>query len=148
MNTFSQIFEDYNLGLFILTRVEFFTYKDTIDKILKTEFYPKNLLNIDGLKFVESFSFEKERLYSLINYANTNTTLLKWMVAKFNLKSKNELIAFIIANKEDLFKIDGIYFKDLYQVLKNTERIGEENEQLAVEYMKSIIKIKKGIDID
>lgn len=147
MNKFSLINDNYKFGDITITREQFLKYKNTIHSIIK-ELYKNNLIKIDNMDFVKPYSFEKERYTSIINYASTNTTLINWIVKNFNINNYDKLILFVTSNKNELFTENGKYFDETYKILKNTERIGEETEVLAVEFLKSVISNKIKTDID
>jgi hypothetical protein len=113
-------------------------YKKLIDQILG-ELYPGRI-DIDGLFYVTAQEFDTEGSYtSIINKAIGNITVFISMVNNYNINSFEELIEFIKNNKLDLFKQGGIYFDNILQILKISERKGKRNEIKAIQHIESYL---------
>jgi len=151
MKKFSIIQESQNLGKFIISDTEFRNYISTINNILKSELYSDRVENVEGISLVKALPYEEKegRHFSTLNKVNTNILLLKKMVTMFNLNSFNDIISFVTNNKVDLFTENGKYFKSLvYTTIRQTERVGEENEELVCRYLKHLAKKKFDQDIE
>ena len=151
MKRFSIIEESVNLGKFTISDSEFNKYISTINNILKSELYKDKLEQVEGLTLVKALPYEEKegRNFSTLNKVNTNILLMKKMITMFSLNSFDDIITFIDNNKTDLFTEDGKYFKNLvYITIRQTEKVGEENEEFVCGYLKSLAKRKYDQDID
>lgn len=131
----------FAINEFRLTHEEHFEYKRLINDILY-EIYGLDIC-IDGVYYVAAQDFDNPGSYiSALNKAVGNITLIKWLVKTFDIKSKNDLISKVQNSKYSLFKTGEIYFDAVYQIIKNTENKGIENEKKALEHIKSYLEIK------
>lgn len=147
MKKSSKILETVQLGLFDLNKEEFDQYKNKVNRYLH-QIYPQKI-NIDGMIFVATQKFDEQtRIKSIINYANTNITLIKSLVKIFSIESTAELFNVIDENYKDLFLPNGQYFENTLRILRRTEQIGVENELLAAMFLQNVIKQKLGIDVE
>lgn len=147
MKKSSVIFEGVQLGTFDMNDQEFNQYKNLVQKLI-FEIYPDKV-NIGNIKFIAGQKFDYTGRYkSIINYANTNVTLLKSIVKLFSIESVKELFEFLNKNYKELFSPEGSGFSNTLSVLKKTEEYGNQNEQLAAMYMQSVIKQKTGQNIE
>ncbi len=151
MKRFSIINESVNLDRFIISDSEFNQYKSTIDNILKSELHNDKLVQVETLTLIKSLPYEANegRHFSTLNKVNTNILLIKKMVNMFNLNNFQDILSFIKNNKVDLFTQNGQYFKSLvYKTIRQTEKIGEDNEDLVCQYLKHLAKKKFDQDIE
>jgi hypothetical protein len=151
MKRFSIINESVNLDRFIISDSEFNQYKSTIDNILKSELHNDKLVQVETLTLIKALPYEANegRHFSTLNKVNTNILLIKKMVNMFNLNNFQDILSFIKNNKVDLFTQNGQYFKSLvYKTIRQTEKIGEDNEDLVCQYLKFLAKQKYGQDIE
>jgi hypothetical protein len=151
MKNFSIIQESQNLGKLTISDTEFRNYISTINNILKSELYRDRIESVEGISLVKALPYEEKegRYFSTLNKVNTNILLLKKMVTMFNLNTFNDIISFVTNNKVDLFTEDGKYFKSLvYTTIRQTEKVGEENEELVCRYLKHLAKKKFNQDIE
>ncbi len=150
MYKFSLIQEDHNLGKFSITREQLSYYKYEVNEILQT-IYKDDLVVESGFgTFVKPQSFEPtpNRHISILNKVNTNLRYLSYLINTFSLNSIGDVIKFINDNKNDLFTKDGKYISSLVTTIRGTELEGEKNEELASQYIKSVIlsKLNKSIN--
>ena len=117
------------------------SYQSLIDKIL-SEIYPDRI-------YVESFFYVVGQEFdppgseiSIINKAIGNITVFKAIVRDNNIGSFEEMIQFVIDNRNELFKKGGTYFDNILQILKISERKGIENELKAIQHIESHLKSK------
>ena len=147
MKKSSVIFEGVQLGMFDMNDQEFNQYKSLVQKFL-FEIYPDKV-NIGDIKFISGQKFDYPGRYkSIINYANTNVTLLKSIVKMFSIENVKELFEFLNKNYKEIFSSEGSSFANTLNVLKKTEEYGNQNEQLAAMYMQSVIKQKTGQNVE
>lgn len=140
------VFESVTAGPLNLNEQEFKQYKNMISDYL-IQIYP-NKVNIEDLKFIGPQKFDNPgRFKSIINYANTNTTLLKSIVEKFSIESVVELFNFLKQHNRDILAPEGQYFQDTLDILKRTESYGIQNETLAAQFFQNVIKEKTGQDV-
>lgn len=119
-------------------------YKLLVDKIL-SELYTDRIY-LAGFFYFKSQPFDtKKSDISILNKAIGNITIIKWMFKEFKFKSFDELMKFVKENKLRLFKSDGLYFNDILNILKISERKGIKNEKKALKYIKSYL-IEKNIE--
>jgi hypothetical protein len=149
MNKFSLIKENINLGRFSITDNEFKTYIREVDSI-KNSMYPSEIEDVEGLKLLKALPFEKRhgRDYSVLNKVNTNRVLMSRFVQNYNLGSFNDLLNFIKTNKDQIFNQDGSIFKLVWETIRQTEKVGEENEELVSKYIKALAQSVYKEDID
>ena len=149
MNKFSQIKENINLGRFSVTDNQFKTYMREVDSI-KNSMYPDDIEEIENLKLLKALPFEKRngRDYSVLNKVNTNRLLMTKFVKNYNINSFQELINFIKTNKDNIFNQDGSMFQLVWNTIRETEKVGEENEELVVKYIKALAKSVYNEDIE
>lgn len=147
MKKSSQLFESITVGLLNLSDQEFNQYKNFIKSSLD-KIYP-NKVNIENLTFVGPQKFDYPGRYkSIINYANTNMTLLKSIVDKFSIESTQELFNFLNQNYKEILSPEGQYFQNTLDILKRTEDYGNQNEILAAQFMQNVIKEKTGQNVE
>lgn len=149
MNKFSLIKENINLGRFSITDYEFNTYMREVDSI-KNSMYPDIIEEVEGLKLLKALPYEKKngRDYSILNKVNTNRLLMTRFIQNYNIESFKDLIDFIKNNKDNIFRQDGSMFQLVWNTIRQTERAGEENEELVVKYIKAIARSVYGEDIE
>ena len=149
MNKFSLIKENINLGKFSITHDEFKTYMREVDSI-KNSMYPDEIEEVEGLKLLKALPYEKKngRDYSILNKVNTNRLLMTRFIQNYNVGSFKELIDFIKKNKDNIFRQDGSMFQLVWNTIRQTEKAGEENEELVAKYIKSLAKSVYGEDIE
>jgi hypothetical protein len=104
--------------------------------------------HVGGMKLLGHLRCEQNenRDFSIFHKINTNVTVMKYLTKTFNLNSFNELISLIDNRKLELFN-EGIYFSEIWKILKITEDYGDKNEYLSIEYIKNVIKEKLQQDI-
>jgi hypothetical protein len=147
MKKASVIFESVQLGTFDMSDQEFNQYKNLVQKFL-SEIYPDKV-NIGDEKFISGQKFDYPGRYkSIINYANTNITLLMSIVKMFSIQNVKELFEFLNKNYKEIFSPEGSSFTNTLNILKKTEEYGNQNEQLAAIYMQSVIKQKTGQNVE
>ena len=149
MKKFSLIKENINLGRFSITDNEFKIYMREVDSI-KNSMYPDEIEEVEGLKLLKALPFEKRngRDFSVLNKVNTNRLLMTKFIQNYNIGSFNELIDFIRTNKDSIFKQDGSIFQLVWNTIRQTEKAGEENEELVAKYIKALAKSVYGEDIE
>ncbi len=150
MHRFSVIQENHNLGKFSITREQLNYYKSEVNKILQ-ELYKNDLVIESNFgTFVRPQPFEPTpgRHISILNKVNTNLRYLSHLIDSFNLNSIGEVVKFINDNKIDLFTKDGKYLPQLIKSIRSTEYDGEQNENLASNYIKSVVLKKSNVSID
>jgi hypothetical protein len=149
MKKFSIIKENINLGRFSITDNDFKVYMREVDSI-KNSMYPSEIEDVEGLKLLKALPFEKRngRDFSVLNKVNTNRLLMTRFIQNYNIRSFNELIDFIRTNKDSIFKQDGSMFELVWNTIRQTEKAGEENEELVVEYIKALAKSVYNEDIE
>ena len=136
MNNYSFALKNFNV-----TNEEHSKYKKLVSNIL-FEFYP-DPITIDNFDWIPSQEFDnKGSDISIINKAIGNLTIINWMINTFDFKTFDELISFVENNKLSLFKTSGIYFNELHDILKISERKGIKNEKKAIKYIKLYLKSK------
>jgi hypothetical protein len=151
MKKISIIQEGQNLGKLTISDSEFRNYISTINNILKSELYSDRIENVEGISLIKALPYEvsEGRYFSTLNKVNTNILLLKKMITMFNLNSFNDIISFVTSNKVDLFTESGKHFKSLvYTTIRQTEIVGEENEEFVCQYLKHLAKKKFDQDIE
>lgn len=117
------------------------SYQSLIDKIL-SGIYPDSIY-VDGFFYVVGQDFDEPGSeISIINKAIGNITVFKAIVRDNNIKSFDDMIQFVIDNRNELFKKGGTYFDNILQILKISERKGIENELKAIQYIESNLKSK------
>lgn len=117
------------------------SYQSLIDKIL-ADIYPDRIY-VESFFYVIGQDFDAEGSeISIINKAIGNITVFKAIVRDNNIGSFEEMIQFVIDNRNELFKKGGIYFDNILQILKISERKGIENELKAIQYIESNLKSK------
>lgn len=88
----------------------------------------------------------------LLNKSQKNIKIL-YLIADImmstgeSLTCADDIINFIDRNKEELFKVDGIYFSNIYDALKGVSESGHLREQDAVKLFKQYATTK-GFDVD
>lgn len=128
MRKFTNIFESINI------HNNYFKY--LIENILEKEL-GYELIKIENVgKFIKPLEWEdQKKLKSILNYANTNKSLLFKLSNKFNLNTNKELYNFIKDNKKELFVKGGKYFYTVLQCLNDTISKGEKNEEYAKKFL-------------
>jgi hypothetical protein len=149
MKKFSLIKENINLGRFSITDNEFKIYMREVDSI-KNSMYPDEIEEVEGLKLLKALPFEKRngRDFSVLNKVNTNRLLMTKFIQNYNIGSFNELIDFIRTNKDSIFKQDGSIFQLVWETIRQTEKAGEENEELVAKYIKALAMSVYNEDIE
>jgi len=149
MKKFSLIKEDINLGRFSISNNEFRKYMNEVDSI-KQSMYPNEIEEIDGMKLLKALPFEKRngRDYSVLDKVNTNRLLMTRFIQNYNLRSFDDLLNFIKTNKDQIFKQDGSIFNLVWETIRQTEKAGEENEELVANYIKELAKSLYNEDIE
>lgn len=149
MKKFSLIKENINLGRFSITDAQFKTYMREVDSI-RNSMYPGEIEEVEGLKLLKALPFEKRngRDFSVLNKVNTNRLLMSRFIQNYNIGSFNELLDFIKINKDNIFRQDGSMFKLVWDTIRQTEKAGEENEELVANYIKSLAKSIYNEDIE
>lgn len=150
MKKFTLIQENYDLVRFSISREQFIKYRKTVERILIKELYPDKVKYVEGLSLLGALKCEERegRDFSIFGKVNTNVTLMKYFVKTFNINNFQELLDLIETRKEDFFIEGSHYFNEIRKILKITEEYGEKNEYLSVDYIKTIIQSKLGLDIN
>jgi hypothetical protein len=150
MKKFTLIQENYDLIRFTISKDQFFTYRSTIERILLKELYPNRAVHAEGLTFLGPFNCEKSegRDFSVFNKMNTNIVAMKYLVEQFKINTFEDLLKLIEDRKEEFFTENTKYFNEIRRLLKMTESYGDRNEYLSIDYIKSVIKSKLGIDVN
>ena len=131
----------FTVGDVGITHIKHSKYKKLIEKIL-SEIYPDRIF-LEYTYYVPAQDFDSEGAYvSIINRAIGNITVFKWLMSDFNLETYEQLISFVKNNKNDLFKREGLYFDNLLEILKISERKGIKNEKKAIKHIKNYLKSK------
>lgn len=149
MNKYSLIKEGYDLGNLNISTNQFYEYKSFIDSTLSHLYGPTQRENIPDLGlFIKALPVEKTlgRDFSVLNKVNTNIAVLKFFVKEFNPVDFENLKYIISREKEEIFLESGKYFLEVMKIILSTESAGERNELLVMEYLKSVIKNKFGVD--
>lgn len=107
-----------------------------------TEYYNIYKIPNDTVFYFNSQPIKSEYLRK----ARNNRKLLNKIVYENQLRTPNELIDFISENKFDLFHYNGIFFNDIYFLLRNTSELGKRSEIYAFEVLEEYGR-KKGIPI-
>lgn len=149
MKKFTLIQENYNLERFTITREQFITYRKTIESILLKDLYPEKSKHANGLTLLGPLNCEKgeNRDFSIFGKINTNVMVMKYLVRTFKLNTFEDLLRLIEDRKRDFFIEGQPYFNEIWKLLKITESYGDQNEIVAVEYLKNVIKSKLNLDI-
>lgn len=150
MIKFSKIYEGVNLGSFQITDIEFNQYKNLVMSILN-KMYSGKTTRVENMNLIIALPSEQKigRDFSILNKVNTNVRLMTNFVNKFKLNNFDELKKFIEDNKTDLFTEDGKYYQMVFDTIRSTEKIGEENEELVITYIKNLAISKYNLnDID
>lgn len=131
----------FTIGNMGVTHIKHSKYKRLIDQIL-SELYSDRIF-VDGSFYVQAQDFDNKGAYvSIINRAIGNITIIKWLMRDFNFSTFDELISFVENSKIDLFKQGGLYFDNLLEILKISERKGIRNEKKAIKHIKHYLKSK------
>jgi hypothetical protein len=149
MKKFTSINESKDLGRFVMSDLEFSKYKNSINYILR-DMYKDHTVLVEGMTLIKALPVERNigREFSTLNKVNTNITLLRKIVNKFNLNNTDDLIEFIRNNKKDLFTEQGNYFDLIFSTIRGTEKRGEDNEDFVCDYIRRIVKSKFNEDIN
>lgn len=149
MKKFANMNESINLGKFSISDDEYRLYSKLVNSI-KNSMYPENNEIVDGLSLTKALPYETKfgRHFSVLNKANTNRMLMTKFVQNYNINSFSELMNFIKTNKDEIFKDDGKIFPLVWETIRKTEKIGEENEELVADYIKNLVKSKLNKDIN
>ena len=132
-----------------MSDLEFSKYKNSINYILR-DMYKDHTVLVEGMTLIKALPVERNigREFSTLNKVNTNITLLRKIVNKFNLNNTDDLIEFIRNNKKDLFTEQGNYFDLIFSTIRGTEKRGEDNEDFVCDYIRRIVKSKFNEDIN
>lgn len=131
----------FTVGNIGITHIKHSKYKNLIEEIL-SELYPDRI-SLYGRDYVAAQDFDNRgAVISIINRAIGNITVFKWIMTNFNFSSFEELYSFVENNKIDLFKPQGLYFNNLLDILKISERKGIRNEKKAIKHIKNYLKLK------
>lgn len=150
MKKFTLIQENYDLVRFSISRREFIEYRKKVEYILLKELYPDRVKYVESLELLGPLDCEsgEGRDFSIFGKFNTNVTVMKYLVRTFNLNSFQELM-YLIEEKKGEFMVDGSpYFAEIWKILKITERYGDMNEYVSVDYIKNVISSKLNLDIN
>lgn len=152
MNKFTDVFNESKRYDFVLTDDQFEKYKIFINELLE-ETYPEMAVNIsdkkDGKLIVyKAYNYEKIQLpgreFSVLGKVNTNRLLITKIWNRFNIQDFNHLENLVRKLKFKLFDESGEFFKSnpgtfsVWDTIRYTESIGEENEKKVCELIKSI----------
>ena len=148
MKKFANINESINIGRLSISDDEYRLYGRLVDSI-KNSMYPENNEIVDGLSLTKALPYETKfgRYFSVLNKVNTNRMLMTKFVQNYNINSFNDLMDFIRTNKDEIFREDGKIFPLVWETIRKTEKIGEENEELVADYIKNLVKNKLNKDI-
>lgn len=141
MKQFS-ILEKQMIGKLMLTTEGLKKYSSLIRSILNDDIYKDRLIDKGKIKGLAPLSFEVDRYISILDKVQTNFTLIKYLSNKFNLSTEEDLYKFVYNEKYKLFVEGGEYFKEVIDVLKNTEIIGEQNEIAAMDHLQLFLNNK------
>jgi hypothetical protein len=142
---FDNISENFNYS-----DSDFYDYGDFINDLLLKLHSDRAVKIQEGSKTVtiyEAFGFEKTEMpgreFSVIGKVNTNKKLLNAMIAKFNIQDLRHLKNFVNKFQKDLFTEKGQFFDasrsfSVWNIIRSTEIIGEQNEDYVVECIKKV----------
>lgn len=151
MNKFSEFIKESNTENFVLTDSELREYKSFVNNLLRNTF-PENKVNIsesgEELIVFKAYNYEKAQIpgreFSVLGKVNTNKNLIRKIWYKFNIKDFSHLKNFVSKYCKDLFAENGRFFKSnpggfsVWDTIRQTEIIGEENEEFVVEFIKNL----------
>jgi hypothetical protein len=152
MNKFSDVFNESNRYDFVLTDEQFNEYKKFINELLETTYSDRtvNISDVENGKLIVYKAYDYEKLqmpgreFSVLGKVNTNRSLITKIWNKFNIQDFRHLKNLVRKMCRDLFDEKGRFFKSnpggfsVWDTIRYTESIGEENEKKVCDFIESI----------